>query len=64
LLMQIGLYLQPGKTQLKFSHPEVKLLGNSSGVTKLQLRGQELLFFGMLFSGYDPGGLLYGFFIL
>jgi len=48
-VMQLGLYLQPGKTQLKFSHPEVKLLGNSSGVTKLQLRGQELLFFGMLF---------------
>jgi len=62
--MQLGLYLQPGKTQLKFSHPEVKLLGNSSGVTKLQLRGQELLFLVCFFSGYDPGGLLYGFFIL
>jgi len=46
--MQLGLYLQPGKTQLKLSHPEDKLLGNNSGVTKLQLRGQEL-FFGMLF---------------
>jgi len=62
-LMQLGLYLQPGKTQLKLSHPEVKLLGNNSGVTKLQLRGQEL-FLVCFFSGYDPGGLLDGFFIL
>jgi len=49
-LMQLGLYLQPGKTQLKLSHPEVKLLGKNSGVTKLQLRGQELFFWYAFFS--------------
>jgi len=62
-LMQLGLYLQPGKTQLKLSHPEAKLWGNINGVTKLQLRGQELLFL-VFFSGYEPGSLLDGFFIL